>query len=570
VVGASSFTVTVTDTESTPQTASLPLVLLVEYPSTPNDGDLTGPYAFLFQGYDDVLAGVLAYQTATVGSFTADGLGGISAGEQDSNHQSSNPADNTIATHTFLGTYTIGTDNRGLMTLTTLNSDGTTGTTSTYAITAKAPVAPATNSAEVDMIEFDDNNLQGTRGSGTMLAQTDSSFTAGLTGSFAFGLSGDTPCLPACTVGIIAGPAAAVGQFTVDGVSAITSGTSDANIATTNYAKELLTGSYGTADSNGRLALSMETAATPNGVYPSDYAVYMVNASQVFIMSTDKHSSYVLLAGTAQQQTQATFSNASMDAAIIGYENAQASPGLLGVTLQNVLNLSTATIFRATGNGAGQCDFTNVDVAGLTGLVNGISGLVGSVTGVTDLLGKYQSTGNSACTVAANGRGQLDYPNPSGLLTGLLTLLGLNTNPPAPREFYLISPNSGYFLETSYAGLGTFQAQSGSPYTLGSLDGTYVYASIPASSLASINTSGILTADGAGNATTTTDLNVGVGTINLLQLGVTGTYKYTLTDATAGRYLLGTTIVLYEIAPGRFVMVDTNPLTTAPSVSLLY
>jgi hypothetical protein len=210
-----------------------------------------------------------------------------------------------------------------------------------------------------------------------------------------------------------------------------------------------------------------------------------------------------------------------------------------------------------------------VDVAGVTGLVNGISGLVGSVAGLNDLLGTYQSTGSSACTVAANGRGSLAYPNPSGLLTGLLRLLGLSTNPPAPREFYLISPNSGYFLETGYAGLGRFEAQTGSPYTLGSLDGTYVYASIPAASLASINTSGILVADGKGDATTTTDLNVGVGTINLLQLGVTGTYTYQLTDATAGRFTMGTQ-VLYEIAPGRFVMVDTNPLTTSPTVSLLY
>ena len=569
-VGASSFTVTVTDSESVPQTASLPLVLLVVYPSTPNDADLNGPYAFLFQGYDDVLAGVLAYQTATIGSFTADGMGTISAGEQDSNHQSSNPAGDIVTTHTFIGTYTIGTDNRGMMTITTLNSDGTTGETSTFAITAKAPVAPATNSAEVDMIEFDNDNLQGTRGSGTMLAQQPGAFSAGLTGSFAFGVSGDTPCLPACTVGIIAGPAAAVGQFSTDGAGSLTSGSSDANIATTNFANELLTGSYGTTDTNGRLDLSMQTAATPNGVYPTDFAVYMVNASQFFLMSTDKHSSYVLLAGTAQQQTQTTFSNASMNGAIIGYENAQASPGLLGVTLGDVLNLSTATIFRATGNSAGQCDFTNVDVAGLTGLVNGISGLGGLATVQNALLGTYQSTGLSACTVAANGRGTLAYPNPGGLLSGVLHLLGLSTNPPAPREFYLISPNSGYFLETGYAGLGRFEAQSGSPYTLKSLDGTYVYASISAASLASINTSGILTADGAGDATTTADLNVGVGTINLLELGVTGTYKYQLTDATAGRYLLGTTIVFYEIAPGRFVMVDTNPLTTSPTVSLLY
>jgi len=531
-VGASSFTVTATDHESTPQTASLPLVLLVVYPTTPTDSELTGPYAFLFQGYDDVVAGVLAYQTATVASFTA--------------------------------------DNRGLMTITTLNADGTTGATSTYAITVKAPVPPATVATQASLIEFDDDQLVGTRGSGTMLAQQPTAFSAGLQGSYAFGMSGDTPCLPSCTLGIVAGPAASVGEFTTDGSSLLTGGTSDANIASTNYAAAPLTGSYSAADGNGRLALTMDTAGTPVGIYPTDYAVYLVSANQAFVMSTDKHSAYLLLAGTAQLKTQTTFSNASMDSAIVGYENAQSNPGLLGVLLQNVLNLSSATIFRATGNGAGHCDFTNVDVAGLTGLVNGLTGLGFGNTILNALLGTYQSTGTSVCTVASSGRGVLNYPNPDTLLTLLLETLGLSTGPPPPREFYLVSPNNGYFLETGYAGLGRFEAQTGTPSTLASLDGTYVYASLPAASLASINSSGILVANGTGSATSTLDLNVGVGTINVLEVGVTSTSAYTLSNAADGRFVLGATTVIYEIAPGRFVLVDTSALTTSPGISLLY
>jgi hypothetical protein len=314
----------------------------------------------------------------------------------------------------------------------------------------------------------------------------------------------------------------------------------------------------------------MDTAGTPAGIYPTDYAVYLVNANQAFMMSTDKHSTYLLLAGTAQLQTQTTFSNASMNGAFVGYENAQADPGLLGVTLGNTLNLSTATIFRATGNGAGTCDFTNVDVAGLTALVDGLTGLGSGATIQNALLGTYQSTGTSTCTVAANGRGVLHYPAPNSLLADLLALLGLSTAPPAPREFYLISPDSGYFLETSYAGLGRFEPQTGTPSTLASLDGTYIYASQPAASLVSINTSGILVANGAGSATTTADLNVGLGTVNVLETDVTSTSTYHLTDAAAGRFMLGATIVVYEIAPGRFVLVDTNALTTSPSISLLY
>jgi hypothetical protein len=569
-VGASSFTVTVTDTEPTPQKASLPLVLLVVYPATATDSELIGPYAFLFQGYDDVLAGVLAYQTATVASFTANGTGVISDGELDANHQSSNPSGETVSSQQFLGTYTLAANNLGYMTITTLNANGTTGGTATYAITVKAPVAPATVATQADMIEFDDNSLVGTRGSGIMLAQQPTAFSAGLQGSYAYGLSGDTPCLPACSVGIIAGPVASVGQFTTDGTSLLTSGTSDTNIATTNIPNALLTGGYGAADGNGRLQLTMDTAGTPNGIYPTDYAVYLVNANQAFIMSTDKHSTYLLLAGTAQLQTQATFSDASLDGAFVGYENAQSDPGLLGVTLGDVLNLSTATIFRATGNSAGTCDFTNVDVAGLTGLVNGLTGLGSSSTILNALLGTYQSTGTSTCTVAANGRGVLNYPAPDTVLANLLALLGLPTSAPAPREFYLISPNSGYFLETGYAGLGRFEPQTGTPSTKASLDGTYVYASLPAGSLASINTSGIFVANGAGKATTTADLNIGVGTINVLETDVTTASTYHVSSGPDGRFVFDTTVVLYEIEPGRFVLVDTNALTTSPSISLLY
>jgi large repetitive protein len=569
-VGASSFTVTVTDTETKPQTASLPLVLLVVYPATTTDSELIGPYAFLFQGYDDVLAGVLAYQTATVASFTADGTGVISDGELDSNHQSSKATGAILSSQQFLGTYTLGTNNLGYMTITTLAANGTTAGTATYAITVKAPVAPATVAAQADMIEYDGTKILGTRGSGTMLAQEPAAFSAGLQGSYAFGLSGDTPCLPACTVGIIAGPVASVGQFTTDGTGLLTSGASDANIATKNYADALLTGKYAATDGNGRLQLTMDTAGTPVGIYPTDYAVYLVNANQAFVMSNDKHSTYLLLAGTAQLQTQPTFNNASLTGAFVGYENAQSDPGLLGTTLGDVLNLSTATIFRATGNTTGTCNFTNVDVAGLTGLVNKLTGLGGKTTLLNALLGTYQSTGTSACTVAANGRGVLNYPAPNTVLSELLALLGLSTGPPPPREFYLISPDSGYFLETGYAGLGKFELQSGAPATLASLDGTYVYASQPAASLASINTSGTFVANGTGSAITNTDLNVGVGNLNLLQADSTTTSTYYLTDATAERFVFNTTVVIYEIEPGRFVLVDTNVLDTSPSISLLY
>ncbi len=564
--GASSFTVTVTDAETTQQTASLPLVLLVAYPTTPNDAELTGPYAFLFQGYDDVALGVFAYQTASVGSFTADGTGGVISGEIDSNHATPAPTGAIVSTNEFIGTYTIDANHQGSLTITILNPDGTTGS-ATYAISVKAPIAPATVSTEASFVEYDNANLVGTKGSGTLLLQQPTAFSTGLSGSYVFGMSGDAPCLPTCTLGVIAGPAAAVGQFTASG-STIT-GTGDSNIATTNYPTEVLTGNYGTPDGNGRISLTLDTANTPAGVYPTDFAVYAVSSTQAFLLSLDNHSAYVLLAGSAQQQqTPGSYSNASMTGPFIGYENAATNPNLVtGLALENVLNFSTATIFRGTATADGNCNITNYDEGGLTGLVNGVTGLVSSLLQglLQGLLGPSATTGAITCDVSSYGRGTLQYPKPN-----------LLTAAPAPRVFYLSSPNTGYFLESGYAGLGNLEPQTGAPFTEGTFSGTFVYGSTTAASLASINSAGYIVANGsAGTATSVLSQNIGVGNINLLQLTTTPAMPFTLLDpttgdpATTGRYTFGTDVI-YAINPNRFVLVDIGPLTTSPTVNLLY
>ena len=560
--GASSFTVTATDSESTPQTVSLTLVLLVTYAATATDAELTGPYAFLFQGYDDVAAGVLAYQTAMVGSLSADGAGVISAGELDANHQSSSATGNTISSQKSLGTYTLGTDGRGSLTLSTLNADGTVAGTQTYALAIKAPASPATVATEGSLIEYDGNQAAGTRGSGTLLAQTTAAFAAGLNGSYAFGLQGDTPCLVSCTLNLNPfGPVAEVGQFTT--ASGTVTGTADANISETNYASSNLSGSFGTADSNGRLSLSLTNASLPIRVSPTDYAVYIINANQAFVLSTDKHSAFVLLAGQAQLQTQATFSNVSESGPYVGYENSPTNPGLLGQTLQSLANLSTATIFQGQGDGEGTCTTHSVTQGGVTGLINELTGLGSVASTLQGVFGSYAQTGTSACTVETHGREVLNYVAP-------LVSLPVLGSVPAPRVAYLYAPNQGFFLETGYAGLGRLEQQSGAPFTLSTLNGTFVYSSTPASSLASTNASGTFTANGQGTANTTLDENVGVGTINLLQLGIAGSFPYSLTSATFGTYQLGATDVIYAIAPNRFVLLDTNATTTSPSAALIY
>lgn len=587
-VGASTFTVTVTDNSSTQETATNSYTLLVTYKTTPNDSKFKGPYAYLFQGYDDVVSGVLAYKMGRIGAMTADGTGVLTSGEQNSNHQTSNPTGTTVPTEQLIGTYEVNTDNTGLITVTTFHSNGTVDQTHTYAVTFVPPVSPATTYSRGSVIEYDGNNLTGTRGSGTLLAQTSSAFATGLHGSYAFGLSGDTSCLVSCTVGIASGPVATVGEFSADATGQTLSGSADVNIATDNFPNAPISGAYQSADSDGHLKFTLSNSSINDGTYPVDYVAYVVNANEVFVMSTDAHSTYSLLAGTAKEQTQSTFDDSSMNSAIIGYENAQVNPSLVTVTLQNVLDYSSASIFRAVGNGAGSCNITNADNAGLTGLANGLTGTLGNLLGLSGtqlgqgLLGAYDSTGTTTCQVASNGRGELGYPQPpTGLLGGLLGGL-INTlfpsGPPAPRVFYLVSPNEGYFMESGYAGLGYFKQQVGAPFSLSSLNGTYDYGTAPAASLASLNATGTISFDGNGNATETLNENVGVGNINLLQLGTATTTTYALsnpngtdTAANTGRYLLGDgTTVVYVISPTQLVILNTSALQTAPTVSLAY
>src|SRR5467141_2145692 len=102
-------TVTLTATSVTDATKSASATITVTAP-TPAPADLaklTGPYAFLFNGFDSGGAVVIA------GSFTADGSGNITGGLEDISRVSG------VSTSVpFTGTYTVGAENLGSMSLT--------------------------------------------------------------------------------------------------------------------------------------------------------------------------------------------------------------------------------------------------------------------------------------------------------------------------------------------------------------------------------------------------------------------------------------------------------------------
>src|SRR5207249_2738367 len=105
-----------------------------------------------------------------VGRFTADGSGNITNGELDTNGVGPGAA---LAAQAFTGTYAIGADNRGVM---TLNIPG--GAKLAFAMMANG---------NAQFIEFDATGGVGTIGSGTMeKADTSAYNTANISGNYAF------------------------------------------------------------------------------------------------------------------------------------------------------------------------------------------------------------------------------------------------------------------------------------------------------------------------------------------------------------------------------------------------
>src|SRR2546421_8875907 len=138
-----------------------------------NNAELNGNYAFTFSGITG--NGSVSSVFAAVGRFTADGAGHLTNGELETNGVGARAA---LVAQSFTGTYSIGADNRGVM---TLNISGSSAKFA-FAMTA---------SGSAQLIEFDASGGAGTVGSGTMeKADTTAYSTSRIIGDYAFGAAG--------------------------------------------------------------------------------------------------------------------------------------------------------------------------------------------------------------------------------------------------------------------------------------------------------------------------------------------------------------------------------------------
>lgn len=419
-------TVTLTATSVTDVTKSASATITVTGPAPADPAKLTGPYAFLFNGFDSGGAVVIA------GSFTADGSGKITGGLEDISRVSG-----VSTSVSFTGTYTVGADNLGSMTLTST----TPAVTSTFGF---ALGGFATGVATK-------GHFQGTfagagaDGVGQLEKQDPAGFSAAaVSGPYVLGFEG---------VNDTGGRFVVAGRFDANGVAALTNGQVDANSAGTLINKASMTGAY-TVAASGRGTAALAITGVIN---PVNVSFYVVSRKKLFAMQTDARSATVkgVLSGTIKEQSGGPFVVSSLS-------------GNAVVALQGVSGTGTSVLVgQATANGAG------------------------SLSGVTDQ--------NDAGVIVLNQTFSGTYAvDADGLGRGTLTITG---DPKVqtiyfekPNKVFIMDTNTG-------AQFGVAEAQAAGPFSNASVSGNYFFGDLPSpvSTVDSLSgPCGVLTANGAG------------------------------------------------------------------------
>ena len=259
-----------------------------------NDSALNGNYALNFSGISG--NGSVSSVFAAVGRFTADGAGNLTSGELDTNG-----VGGAAAAQSFTGTYSIGADNRGVMTL------NISGSSSKFAFALLA-------NGNAQLIEFDAGGGAGTIGSGTIeKADATAYSTAKISGDYAFGLAGFDN---------VNNRAAIEGRFTSNGTGTLTNSVGDVNAYGIDYSMTFTAATYAvsnTATGRGTMHLAFTFGGATGSL---NFVFYIVNSGKLFSLESDAVTNATpLLNGVVVQQQipAAGFSNSSLNGNMVIY-----------------------------------------------------------------------------------------------------------------------------------------------------------------------------------------------------------------------------------------------------------
>jgi hypothetical protein len=460
-----------------------------------NNAELNGNYAFTFSGFSGNAS--VSSVFAAVGRFTADGAGNLTSGELVNNGVGAGAA----SPQSFIGTYSIGADNRGVM---TLNFSGSS---------AKLAFAMLAN-GNAQFIEFDASGGAGTIGSGTMEKADPTAYsTARITGDYAFGAAGFDN---------VNNRAAIEGRFTANGTGTLTNPVGDLNAYGTAYSMTFTAATYAvsnTATGRGTLHLAFTFGGAPGSL---NFVFYIVNSGKLFVMESDAVTTATpLLNGVVeQQQTPAGgFSNSSLNGNMVIHLTGTSNCGF-GTGVPKAV----AGLLTANGNGALSLTYDE--------------NYCRAPHSVTGAAGTY--------SVASSGR--------TSIAIGGYSLVA-----------YLVNSNQAFlFVSDLNVLFGLGEPQTAGAFNNSALKGTYAgYATNPAD-FGVVVFSGEFSADGitpTGNITGTEDIGASSGpvagaafkaTYSIASSPTDGRGTMTVTSGTGG------SVVLYMISATKFVAVSQN------------
>jgi hypothetical protein len=495
-VTGSPFSINIQVNDAASQTATQQMTVTINAArSSANDNELKGQYAALMTGFDST-----GNPLATIVAFIADGNGNITGGVFDANGTGlSSPVSDTTITS---GSYAVGSDGRGKLTLT--SSLGT----ATYVIALDQITSGIAEGGYIT--EFD---LNGQTLTGTLALQSSSAFTtASIAGGYAFGLSGFN--------GGGTGHAGVIGEVQLNGAGSLNSAEFLVSSAGSNSPIVVTSGTYSVA-SNGRGTLSFSVPDGSGGTNTVNLAFYVVSATKLFMISTSPANGTngdTLLSGKVLQQTVAdgSFTNATLHGISVLHLDGldSATNGSLTTYFPDILLALTSF------DGAGNISITDDENDGGTTSSNPIS---------------------ATYSVASNGR---------------VTVTGGNH----PPFFYLVGSNQGFAMNFSgEVQTGHFEPQTATGFSLASLDGTYALGVLaPLTSNGSDNTSEF-SSTGTGSISGTQDQN-SQGT-----LSPDNSLSATYTVGSNGRAVLGggaSGSVIYIISATKALVLDlgsSNP-----------
>lgn len=522
------FTVQVQDSEAVAASVSQPLTLSINAGSSNGNSLITGPYSFLFNGFDSAGTVMIA------GTITADGNGNITSGIEDSNRFSSGTVSAIVTGIPLTGSYSLGPDGRGTMQLVATNPNTKVTLTTDYRL-----VVDSTNT-----IHFIQNNdittpgvgtdTLGTHGEGILKPVLGTSGPGNFVGNYSFLFSGqDTGGKPAALGGVLH----------ADGISTLIPAAggvaSDLNDAGT-VTSQNITGSFSLAANNrGTATLLFEIPGKSQTTLT--FAFYFVSPTDLFFVELDQTLAlqapiFYRLSGEMKGQPSAVaFTNASLTGS--------------SVATGSALNGSNASVMAGlvTSAGGGNAGFTYDENSG------------GTVDSPAFPTGTY--------VVATNGR---------------VTFSGLGSSPAQTRlaTAYLTGPGQGFLLGSdTNVTTGLLEQQTGiTTFSTSSIQGGYTLSAAPPAETAVPNLLGQVSSDGAGSLTGIIDeiappaSGTPEGQANLDEsliahinfVGSNGRSTVT-TNSPVG---FQATLVLYVVSPAHFraISADSNPGNAHPEV----